>query len=41
MEESRGLTNLFLDVTKEFKVNVEKSLKVGDSLGGHYVTGEF
>ena len=37
-EETLARTNLGR-LTSNFKVNLERALKVGDRLGGHYVTG--
>eukprot|EP01120_Amphizonella_sp_Union-15-10_P013325 TRINITY_DN6166_c0_g1_i2.p1 TRINITY_DN6166_c0_g1~~TRINITY_DN6166_c0_g1_i2.p1 ORF type:complete len:502 (-),score=60.20 TRINITY_DN6166_c0_g1_i2:39-1544(-) len=39
MEETRSLTNLFLDLSSDIFVNLEHSMRVGDSIGGHYVYG--
>eukprot|EP01112_Ceratiomyxa_fruticulosa_P010636 TRINITY_DN2822_c0_g1_i5.p1 TRINITY_DN2822_c0_g1~~TRINITY_DN2822_c0_g1_i5.p1 ORF type:complete len:597 (+),score=106.95 TRINITY_DN2822_c0_g1_i5:64-1854(+) len=39
MEETRKFTNLGLIGENKFEVNLEKSLKFGDPIGGHKVTG--
>ena len=38
-EETLKRTNLYDCVTKNKKINIEKSLNIGDELGGHFVYG--
>ena len=38
-EETLKRTNLGQDISKNKKINIEKSLKIGDEIGGHFVYG--
>ena len=38
-EETLQRTNLAQNMSKDKKINIEKSLKIGDEIGGHFVYG--